>query len=107
MVALSSIFTWLSDHEARISAVVGITVLAGVLFAGVRSLLRRRGEAYAEKASGAGAAEARAATDSSPAELDPLRVPGFERRPAIAVLPFDNLSGEPKHGGHGGLSREI
>ncbi len=30
MDALSSIFTWLSDHEAGISAVVGITVLAGV-----------------------------------------------------------------------------
>jgi tetratricopeptide (TPR) repeat protein len=41
MDALSSIFTWLSDHEAGISAVVGITVLAGIVFAGVRSLLRR------------------------------------------------------------------
>jgi hypothetical protein len=28
MDALSSIFTWLSDHEAGISAVVGITVTA-------------------------------------------------------------------------------
>ena len=27
MDALSSIFTWLSDHEATISAVVGIMVL--------------------------------------------------------------------------------
>jgi hypothetical protein len=44
MDALSSIFTWLSDHEAGISGVVGTTVLAGVLFAGVRSLVRRRGD---------------------------------------------------------------
>jgi hypothetical protein len=41
MDALSSIFTWLSDHEAGISAVVGIAVLAGIVFAGVRSLLHR------------------------------------------------------------------
>jgi hypothetical protein len=27
MDALSSVFTWLSDHEAGISAVVGIAVL--------------------------------------------------------------------------------
>ena len=38
MDGLSSIFTWLSDHEAGISAVVGIAVLAGTVFAGVRSL---------------------------------------------------------------------
>jgi TolB-like protein len=28
-------------------------------------------------------------------DLDPLTVPDFEGRPAIAVLPFDNLSGDP------------
>jgi tetratricopeptide (TPR) repeat protein len=41
MDALSSIFTWLSEHEAGISAVVGIAVLTGIVFAGVRSLLGR------------------------------------------------------------------
>jgi hypothetical protein len=35
MDALSSIFTWLSEHEAGISAVVGIAVLAGSPSAGV------------------------------------------------------------------------
>jgi hypothetical protein len=94
MDALSSIFSWLSDHEAGISAVVGITVLAGVLFAGVRSLVRRRSETAQEKAP-AGTAQAPLATDSPPADLDPLTVSGFEGRPAIAVLPFDNLSGDP------------
>ena len=39
-----SIFTWLSEHQAGISAVVGIAVLAGIVFARVRSLLRRRAE---------------------------------------------------------------
>ena len=35
MDALSSIFTWLSDHEADVSAVAGITVLAGIVLAGL------------------------------------------------------------------------
>ena len=30
MQALASIFEWLSDHEATISAVVGIMVLGGL-----------------------------------------------------------------------------
>jgi len=54
MDALSRIFTWLSEHEAGISAVVGIMVLAGALFAGLRSLVRRRGETSAEKAPSGG-----------------------------------------------------
>ncbi|GAH36078.1 unnamed protein product, partial [marine sediment metagenome] len=52
------------------------------------------GEASAEKASSAAAETASA--DSSPADLDPLTVPGFGGHPAIAVLPFDNLSGDPE-----------
>jgi hypothetical protein len=44
MDALSGVFTWLSDHEAGISAVVGIAVLAGIVFACVHSLIRRRAE---------------------------------------------------------------
>ena len=94
MDALSSVFTWLSEREAGISAVVGIAVLAGIVFAGVRSLLRRRAEPAPEKARAG--VEATSATDSSLPGLDPLTVPGFEGRPAIAVLPFDNLSGDPE-----------
>ena len=80
MDALSRIGTWLSDHEAMISAVVGITVLAGVLFAGLRSLVLRRGEVAQAKIPAA-RAEAPSATDSSPADLDPLTVPGFGGAP--------------------------
>jgi adenylate cyclase len=94
MDAFSSIFAWLSDHEAGISAVVGIVVLAGIVFAGVRSVVRRRGEVARERAAGATAEPAPEAETSAP-DLDPLTVPGFEGRPAIAVLPFDNLSGDP------------
>jgi adenylate cyclase len=94
MDLLSCIASWLGENEATISAVVGIMVLGGALFAGLRSLVRRRGETSQEEAAGA-AAESASATDSPPPDLDPLTVPGFEGRPAIAVLPFDNLSGDP------------
>jgi TolB-like protein/Tfp pilus assembly protein PilF len=91
----SSVFTWLSDHEAGISAVVGITVLAGVVFAGLRSLVRRRGATAAGGAPSSSAKPTSAAEASAP-DLDLLTVPGFEGRPAIAVLPFENLSGDPE-----------
>jgi TolB-like protein len=77
MDALSSIFSWLSEHEAGISAVVGIAVLAGIVFAGVRSLLRRRSEPTAEIAP----------------EEDPLLA--LPAGPTVAVLPFENLSRDP------------
>jgi adenylate cyclase len=95
MDLLSRIASWLGENEATISAVVGIAVLAGIVFAGVRSLIRRRTETSLDKAP-AGTDEAPSATASSAPDLDPLTVPGFEGRPAIAVLPFDNLSGDPE-----------
>ena len=95
MDALSSIFTWLSDHEAGISAVAAILAIAVILFTGLRFLLRRRSEGSAEKAPSA-AVEPAPAEETSAPDLDPLTVPGFEGRPAIAVLPFDNLSGDPE-----------
>ena len=96
MELLSRIFSWLSDHEAGISAVVGIAVLTGIVFAGIRSLLRRRIETSGDSSPGAGVAETHAATGLSIPSPDSLTVPGFEGRPAIAVLPFDNLSGDPE-----------
>jgi adenylate cyclase len=39
--------------------------------------------------------EGAAATEALPG-MDELTVPGFSGRPAIAVLPFDNLSGDPE-----------
>ena len=41
MTALARVASWLGENEATISAVVGIAVLAGIVFAGVRSLLSR------------------------------------------------------------------
>ena len=92
---LSRIGTWLSDNEAMISAIVGIAVLAGIVLAGLRSLVRRRGETAQATAPSATATEP-APAEAPAADLDPLTVPGFEGRPAIAVLPFDNLSGDPE-----------
>jgi hypothetical protein len=86
---LSSVFTWLGEREAGISAVVGIAVLAGIVFAGVRSLVRRRAETSAEKAPGT--VEAPSATDSSLPEPDSLTVPGFEGRPARGRGAFEFL----------------
>ena len=71
MDALSSIFTWLSEHEAAISAVAAIIVIAGVVFAGFRWLVSRRSQP----------------TTKTTAEEDPLLA-----LPTGPVLPFENLS---------------
>jgi hypothetical protein len=94
MDLLSRIASWLGKSEATISAVVGITVLVGIVLAGLRSLVRRRRDSAQARARTA-ATEPTPAGEASPPDLDPLTVPGFEGRPAIAVLPFDNLSGDP------------
>ena len=74
---LSRIVAWLSDHEAAISAVVGIAVLAGILFTGLRFLMGRR---------------SRPAAETTPEE-DPLLA--LPTGPVVAVLPFENLSRDP------------
>ena len=73
---LSDIRTWLSDNEAAISAVVGIAVLAGIVFTGVRFLLGRR------QLSG-----------ETTHDADPLLA--LPTGPVVAVLPFENLSRDP------------
>jgi hypothetical protein len=42
MDLLSRIASWLGENEATISAVVGIAVLAGIVLAGLRSLVPYR-----------------------------------------------------------------
>jgi adenylate cyclase len=74
---LSRIVAWLSDHEAAISAVAAIIVIAGVVFAGFRWLVGRRGEPAKETS----------------AEEDPLLA--LPTGPVVAVLPFENLSRDP------------
>jgi hypothetical protein len=81
MDALSSIFTWLSDHEAGISAVAAIIVIAGVVFAGFRWIVSRRSRATPEPA------------PEATAEEDPLLA--LPTGPVVAVLPFENLSRDP------------
>jgi hypothetical protein len=75
MDALYGIFTWLSDQEATISAVVGITVVADL-----RSLVRSWTEASQEKVQTA-AAEPAPAAETSPPDLDLLTVPGYRGPP--------------------------
>ena len=86
---LSRIFEWLREQEAGFSAVAAIIVIGGVIFAGFRLLVRRRGDTAVEVAPSA-SAEPASAAETSPSDLDPLTVPGFEGRPAVAVLAFEN-----------------
>jgi adenylate cyclase len=95
MDVFSQIFDWLSDREAGISAIAAIIVIGGVVLAGLRLLVRRRTGAAPEKTPTSTAEPASVAEAPAP-DLDPLTVPGFEGRPAIAVLPFDNLSDDPE-----------
>ena len=73
----SRIFTWLSDHEAGISAVAAILAIAAILFTGFRFLMRRR---------------SKPPTKVAPEE-DPLLA--LPTGPVVAVLPFENLSRDP------------
>jgi len=78
---LSSIGTWLSDNEAMISAIVGLAVLAGIVFTGIRFLLARRSQVTSEH------------TAKTTSEEDPLLA--LPTGPVVAVLPFENLSRDP------------
>ena len=65
MDLLSRVAAWLGENEATISAVVGIMVLAGALFAGLRTLVRRRSET-AQATAPSGSAETRTPSKPSP-----------------------------------------
>jgi TolB-like protein len=114
---LSRIFAWLSDHEAGISAVAAILVIAGVLFAGVRLLLQRGAGQALKKAlarssrrtvliaAGAGALLILAGVaawlllPNDPeigvaSEEDAVLI--LPTGPVVAVLPFESLSEDPK-----------
>jgi TolB-like protein/tetratricopeptide (TPR) repeat protein len=77
MDVLSRIVAWLSDHEAAISAIAAMIVIAGVVFAGFRWLVSRRSRP----------------TKVPTAEEDPLLA--LPTGPVVAVLPFENLSRDP------------
>jgi adenylate cyclase len=81
MDVLSRIFAWLSDHEAGISAVAAMIVIAGVVFAGFRWLVSRRSQTTPESGTKTGSEE------------DPLLA--LPTGPVVAVLPFENLSRDP------------
>ena len=73
MDLLSRIASWLGENEATISAVVGITVLAGVVFAGLRSLVRQRGETAQQTAPSAAMKNPASLRLTTPSQLKSLR----------------------------------
>jgi hypothetical protein len=75
---LSRIFDWLREQEAGFSAVAAILVIAGVVFAGFRWLVSRRSQP----------------TKKISPDEDPLLA--LPTGPVVAVLPFENLSEDPK-----------
>jgi adenylate cyclase len=77
MDLLSRIASWLGENEATISAVAAILAIVVIGFTALRFLLRRRSEPAPEKAP----------------EEDPLLA--LPTGPAVAVLPFENLSRDP------------
>jgi TolB-like protein len=78
MDLLARIFDWLREQEAGFSAVAAILVIGGVVFAGFRWLVGRRSQPT---------------TEAKPEE-DPLLA--LPTGPVVAVLPFENLSEDPK-----------
>jgi adenylate cyclase len=78
---LSRIVAWLSDHEAAISAVAAILVIAGVVFAGFRWLVSRRSQPAPEL--------------TTKATVDEDALLALPTGPVVAVLPFENLSRDP------------
>jgi TolB-like protein len=117
MDLLSSIFDWLSDHEAGISAVAAILAIAVILFAGFRALHLRGATGRLRKALAGSTRRTRLIaagavallivagvaawlilpealdTDVASEEAPLLALP---TGPTVAVLPFENLSGDPE-----------
>jgi len=116
MDLLSRIASWLGQSEATISAVVGITVLVGIVLAGLRALhLRGATEALRKLLAGstrrtrfiaagagvllvvAGVAACLVLPDQpereAVSEEDPVLA--LPTGPVVAVLPFENLSRDP------------
>jgi adenylate cyclase len=91
MDALSSIFSWLSEREAGISAVVGLIVISTLVAAGMRRLFRRNAGPVASQRAPADSAltSAHSFADAPP--------PMIADRPSIVVLPFTPVSDEAEH----------
>lgn len=87
---LSTAFGWIAANEAVLSGIAAAIVILGMLFNPLRRTFRREGRTGAPAE--AGRAAGHSETEAARTEAFPEPVTD---RPSIAVLPFQNLSGDP------------
>jgi adenylate cyclase len=90
---LSEIFVWIDANETVLSGIAAVVVVLSIVGAAVRGALKRTSAALVETARST--KEAPAQTQIPTVDVS-QPVPGFGGRPAIAVLPFDNMSKDPE-----------
>ena len=96
MEFFSNISSWIAQHEATLSGLAAMIVLAGVIFtplgAGLRRLLSSKAGTEPESRTQRGPAPIE---EPSQAASEPaLQVTGL---PSLAVLPLSSMSAEPEH----------
>lgn len=92
METLNQIFIWLSDHESGFSALAALLVIIGVTLSPFGSGLRR---ALACRAQNLNIDESMASTaDQLSGRAHASKSIVSSEKPSVAVLPFENLSGD-------------
>jgi len=89
---LSEILTWLEANETILSAIAAAVVVLSIVGAAMRNAYRKTSTAFV----GTARATKEVLSNGTAPVVDVSQpVPGFGGRPAIAVLPFDNMSEDP------------
>lgn len=108
METLNQIFTWLSDHESGFSALAALMVIIGVVLSPLGSGLRRALSRRAQNiqvdktvAPGADQLDGQAQDQTNDQLSGQLNAQehgkggaSLSDKPSVAVLPFENLSGD-------------
>jgi hypothetical protein len=89
---LADIVSWVTDNETLLSGAAAVVVVLSIVGAAMRGALKKTSSALFENARSTKEVLTRTQVPSVDVSQP---VPGFGGRPAIAVLPFDNMSGDP------------